>query len=183
LNNCLEGAMRKTLAWAAACMALTLAAGSAAAADESFSLGIEGHGKTQPADIGLPLYPGSTPFTEGRDDKAAVTLGAWAGSFGLRLHVLKYQSPDAPGRIARFYAKSLARFGDVLDCGDAAARVKPPKAPEGGEDGLYCDGDRPAAGAYEYRVGTAKRFRLVQVKPAGEGTRFDMLSLSIGDRW
>lgn len=173
--------MREAWAWAAACIALTLGAGPAGAADKEFSLGIEGHGKTQPADIGLPVYPGSSPFTEGRDDKAAVTLGAWAGSFGLRLHVLKYQASDAPGRVAAYYAKSLARYGEVLDCREPAARVKPPKPPKGENERLHCDGDAPAAGAYEYRVGTARKFRLVHVKPAGEGARFEMVRMSLGE--
>jgi hypothetical protein len=157
---------------------MALSAQPSLAEDKSFSLGVEGHGRTEPSDVGLPAYPGATPYTENRDDQAAVTLGAWAGSFGMRLHVLKYQTTDSPARVAAFYAKALGRYGDVLDCRDPAARAKPPKdQPER----LRCDDNAPRAGEYEYRAGTSKQFRVVHVKPEGEGTRFEMVRLVFGN--
>lgn len=110
------------------------------------------------------------PYRESEDDKSAVSLGAWAGGFGLQLHALKYRSAASPERVAAFYVKAMGRYGEVLDCRDPAARVKPPK----GSDKLSCEASAPKPGEYEYRVGTARSFRVVSVRAEGEGSRFDM---------
>jgi hypothetical protein len=157
-------------------LALALAASAAMADDaKDFSMGIEGHARTQAADVGLPVYAGAVPFQESQDDKAAVTLGAWAGKFGLKINALKYRAAASPERVAAFYAKALGRYGDVLDCREPANRVKPPKD----SDKLSCDGSAPQAGAFEYRVGTARSFRVVSVKPDGDGSRFDMARIDL----
>lgn len=155
-------------------LALLLSAGAALAGDD-FSMGLEGHGRTGPADVGLPVYAGAQPFQESKDDKAAVTLGAWVGQYGLHLAALKYRSAAPAERVAAFYAKELGRYGEVLDCRQVANRIKPPK----GSDRLACDKGGPELGAYEYRVGTAKSFRVVSVKPDGDGSRFDMARVRI----
>ncbi len=142
---------------------------------KGFSLGLEGHGRTQPADVGLPVFAGAVAFKESRDEKAAITLGAWAGQFGLQVHAMKFRSDAAGDRVAAFYARELGRYGEVLDCRDPAARVKPPKD----SDKLSCDGGAPTAGNFEYRVGTAKSFRVVSVRKDGEGSRFDMAKVDV----
>lgn len=162
---------RRTLA----VLALTLAAAAAAqAGDKDFSIGLQGHARTEAADVGLPVYAGAVPYSESDGDKPAVTLGAWAGRFGLRLDALKFRSSASPDRVAAFYAKAMARYGDVLDCREPSARVKPPKD----SDKLSCENE-PKAGDYEYRVGTARAFRVVSVKRDGEGTRFDIARFEI----
>lgn len=158
-----------------AALALVFAASGAFAGDKDFSMGVEGHARTEAADVGLPVYAGAVPFDEGGGDKAAVTLGAWAGRFGLKVDAMKFRTSASPERVAAFYAKALGRYGDLLDCRDPAARVKPPKD----SDKLSCDGQEPKAGDYEYRVGTAKSFRVVSVKRDGEGTRFDMARVDL----
>jgi hypothetical protein len=164
---------RSPIAWAFLLAASV--ASVAHAGDNEFSMGIEGHGRTEAADLGLPVYAGSVPFKESGDDKAAVTVGAWAGTFGLKVQALKFRTAASTERVAAFYAKALGRYGDVLDCRDPAARVKPPKD----SDKLSCDGKEPKAGDYEYRVGTAKSFRVVSVRPDGDGTRFDMARIDL----
>ncbi len=155
--------------------ALLLSVSAAVAGDDKeFRIGIEGHGRTEAADVGLPVYAGATPFQQNDGDKAAVTLGAWAGRFGLRVDALKFRTPAAPERVAGFYAKAMARYGEVLDCRDAAARVKPPKD----SDRLHCENE-PKAGDFEYRVGSARAFRVVSLKRDGEGTRFEMARIEI----
>ncbi len=158
-----------------ATLAFVLIASTAAAADGDFSLGVEGHSRTEAADVGLPVYAGAVPFKDGDDDKSAVTLGAWVGKFGLKVAALKFRAATSTERVAGFYAKALARYGDVLDCRDPAARVKPPKD----SDKLSCDSHEPKAGDYEYRVGTARNFRVVSVRRDGEGTRFDMARVDL----
>lgn len=157
-------------------LALTLATlGEAHAGDKDFSIGLQGHARTEAADVGLPVFGGAVPYAESEGDKPAVTLGAWAGKFGLRLDALKFRTSASPERVAAFYAKAMARYGEVLDCRDPAARVKPPKD----SDKLSCETSEPKAGDYEYRVGTAKAFRVVSVKRDGEGTRFDMARIEL----
>lgn len=160
-----------------AALALALAAAtapSAFAGDKGFSMGIKGHDRTQAADIGLPVYAGAQPYRDSEGDKPAATLGLWAGVFGLELDVMKFRVAAEPQRVAAFYADALARYGTVLDCRDAAARVKPPKD----SDRLSCD-SAPAAGDYEYRVGSARQFRVVSVKRDGGGARFDLVRIDL----
>ena len=78
-------------------------------------------------------------------------------------------------QVAAFYAKALGRYGEVLDCREPAARVKPPK----GSDKLSCEASAPQAGDYEYRVGTAQSFRVVSIKRDGTGARFDMARIDL----
>ena len=162
-----------------AAMAALALAGSALlahAGDKGFSMGVEGHARTSAADVGLPVYAGAVPYPQNDGDKAAVTLGAWAGKFGLHVDALKFRTAAAPDRVAAFYAKALGRYGDVLDCRDPANRIKPPKEQA---DKLSCDEKAPTVGEYQYRVGTAKSFRAVSVKPEGEGSRFDMARIEL----
>lgn len=165
---------RRSLAGLALFLTLFLAL-SAARAGDGFSLGVEGHGRTEPADVGLPVYAGAEPYRDNAKDQSAVTLGAWAGRFGLRVNALKYRSTASPERVAAFYAKAMSRYGEVLDCRDPAARAPTPE----GSDKLSCDASQPKAGEYEYRVGKAKSFRVVSVKAEGEITRFDMARVEL----
>lgn len=155
-------------------LVLSLSAAQAGEAKE-FSIGIEGNGRTEAADVGLPAYAGAVPYKENGDDKAAVSLGAWAGGFGLQVHALKFRVAATPERVAAFYVKAMGRYGEVLDCRDPANHVERPK----GSDKLSCESSTPKAGEFEYRVGTAKRFRVVSVKPDGDGARFDMASIDL----
>ena len=157
-------------------LALVLATSAALAGDsKDFSMGIQGNARTEAADVGLPVYAGAVPYKDGSDDKAGVSFGAWAGGFGLQIHALKFRSAASPERVAAFYLKALGRYGVVLDCRDPANRIKPPKD----SDKLSCEASAPKPGDVEYRVGTAKSFRVVSVRPDGEGSRFDMASIDL----
>lgn len=158
-------------------LAFVLLVSAAVAGDKKeFSMGIEGHARTEAADVGLPVFAGATPLQQSDNDQAAVTLGAWAGKFGLHIDAMKFRTAAQPERVAAFYLKALGRYGDVLDCRDPANRVKPPKDQA---DKLSCETSAPKAGEYEYRVGTARSFRAVSVKPDGEGSRFDMARIDL----
>ncbi|MDR7331845.1 hypothetical protein [Roseateles asaccharophilus] len=146
---------------------------------KSFSIGFEGKERASLADLGLPAYPGATPYSESQGDKSAVTLGAWAGSFGLRVSAMKFQVADSPARVAAFYAQALKQHGTVLDCREPAARVKPPQGDK--TERLSCEEGALPTGVYEFRVGTSKRFRVVKVTPHGDGARFDMARVALGN--
>ncbi len=155
---------------------LLLATSAALAGDgKEFSMGVQGNARTEAADVGLPVYAGAVPYKDGADDKAGVSFGAWAGGFGLKIHAMKFRSAASPERVAAFYVKALGRYGEVLDCREPANRIKPPKD----SDKLSCEASAPKAGELEYRVGTAKSFHVVSVKPEGEGSRFDMASIEL----
>lgn len=147
---------------------------------KAFSMGVEVRERTTPAELGLPDYPGATPYSEEHGDNPSATAGAWFGSIGLRVSAMKFQAADSPARVASFYAKALGRHGTVLDCRDPAQRVKPPQDDK--SDRLSCDESAPPAGQYEYRVGTRKQFRVVVVKPHdGGGARFEIVRIALGN--
>jgi hypothetical protein len=94
--------------------------------DKDFSVRIEGHTHTTPVDLGLPAYPERQPYSEGQNDSGAVTLGAWAGRFGLRVQALKFRSRVPRPRSPRSMAcAGPIRHGAGLP--RPAAREKPPK--------------------------------------------------------
>ena len=67
-------------------------------------------------DVGLPIYPGSRRHQDNPDDNSALNMGLWGGSSGFKLFVLKMETTDAPDKVAAFYRKALAKYGQVLDC-------------------------------------------------------------------
>lgn len=147
---------------------------------KAFSMGVEVRERATLADLGLPDYPGATPYSEEHGGNASATAGAWFGSFGLRVSALKFQAADSPARVASFYAKALGRHGTVLDCRDPAQRVKPPEDDK--SDRLSCDESAPPAGQYEFRVGTRSKFRVVVVRPHGDGgARFEIVRIALGN--
>lgn len=149
-------------------------------AAKGFSMGVEARERVTLAELGLPEYPGATPYSENHGDNASAAAGAWFGSFGLRVSAMKFQAADSPARVASFYAKALGRHGTVLDCRDPALRVKPPQDDK--SDRLSCDETAPLAGEYEFRVGTRKHFRVVVVKPLGDGgARFEIVRIALGN--
>lgn len=159
-----------------AALALVLATSAALAGDgKEFSLGIQGNARTEATDVGLPVFAGAVPYKDSSDDKAGVSFGAWAGDFGLQIHAMKFRTSASPERVAAFYVKALGRYGEVLDCRDPVNRVAAPKDSER----LTCEASAPKPGVLEYRVGTARHFRAVSVKPEGEGSRFDMASIDL----
>ncbi len=71
--------------------------------------------QTSAADIGLPLYPGSTPVNDDGDNQSAdVHMGF--GQWQLRVKTAHYFSTDSRDKLQAFYQKALHRYGDVLIC-------------------------------------------------------------------
>jgi hypothetical protein len=124
-------------------------------------------------EVGLPLYPGSTPYKEQNkdDDSPAAKLGLWGSSFGFKLVVLKMESKDTPRKVADYYTKALAKYGTVLDCTNA------PPQQEKDEKKLTCGDDKPDAGGMLFKAGTAEKQHIVAVQPKGNGSEFKLLYL------
>ena len=123
-------------------------------------------------EIGLPLYPGSRRRQDDSDDSSSIQLGAWGGSSGFKLAVLKMQSDDAPGRVTAFYRKALSKYGKVLDCSDSfAAAAEKDKSSEGPD----CESDHPDNGETVLKSGTKDVEHIVSVKKNGSGSVYDLV--------
>ncbi|MGA2900842.1 MAG: hypothetical protein ABSF40_11490 [Candidatus Acidiferrales bacterium] len=122
-------------------------------------------------EVGLPLYPGSRRHKDDSDDSASVQLGAWGGSSGFKLVVLKMESDDAPGKVTAFYRKALSKYGKVLNCSDSATTVEKDKSP----NGLDCDSDHPERGETVLKSGTKEMQHIASVKTNGNGSVYDLV--------
>src|ERR1700733_13125908 len=95
--------------------------------DKDFSVTVQGpdtdaglivSAKATAKEVGLPIYPGSTPYKEQdkHGDSPAAKRGPLDSSFGFRLVVLKMEAKDTPRKMADHHTKALAKYGTVLDC-------------------------------------------------------------------
>lgn len=171
VHACIAQAARLGLAALGTALALSACAqtappGPPASSSDSYGAGISFDTQAIDKDLQVPIYPGATPLIENQDDKAGVSLGLWGGLFGMRVAAGKYQSRDDVDSIGRYYRKTLARFGTLLDCGDPKVLRGKPK--DGGP--MTCDDDKPDAGGQLYKVGQPKNFRVVSIKPLKDGT-------------
>ena len=122
-------------------------------------------------EVGLPVYPGSRRHKDDSDDSASVQLGAWGGSSGFKLVVLKMESDDAPGKVTAFYRKALSKYGKVLNCSDSAKTVEKDKS----SNGLDCDSDHPEKGETVLKSGTKEMQHIASVKTNGNGSVYDLV--------
>jgi hypothetical protein len=148
--------------------------------DKDFSVTVQGpdtdaglivSARATAKEVGLPIYPGSTPYKElDKDgDSSAAKLGLWGSSFGFKLVVLKMESKDTPRKLAEYYQKALAKYGTVLDCTNA----QPQQAKD--EKKLTCGDDKPEAGGMLFKAGTSEKQHIVAVQPKGNGAEFKLL--------
>jgi len=92
--------------------------------------------QTSASDLGLPVYPGANSVTDEDDHKSAdVHMGF--GEWQLRVKAVTYQTPDSQEKVAEFYKKALARYGDVITCRGNS----PVGTPTVTHEGLSCKDD------------------------------------------
>jgi hypothetical protein len=125
-------------------------------------------------EVGLPIYPGAKPHKDEKEDSAAVQMGIWGSSFGFKLAVMKLESNDAPGKIAEFYKKALARYGTVLNCSEPSQKASG-KDKSGSSNKLECDDDKPEKGGLVFKAGTKEKQHVVGIQPNGQGTLFQLV--------
>jgi hypothetical protein len=123
-------------------------------------------------EMGLPLYPGSWRHKDSSDDSAAVQLGAWGGSSGFKLVVLKMESKDAPDKVTAFYRKALSKYGKVLNCSDPATTAA---EKDKSSNGLDCDSDHADKDEVVLKAGTKEEEHIVSIKMNGSGSLFDLV--------
>ncbi len=163
-------------------MTLILAAAMPAAAQDkkdsdankqhNDSIGFVASKNASAKEIGLPLYPGSRRHKDESDDSSSIQLGAWGGSSGFKLVVLKMESDDAPGKVTAFYRKALSKYGKVLNCSDSSAAEK-----DKSSDGLDCESDHANTGETVLKSGTKEAKHLVSIKTNGSGSLYDLVYL------
>ncbi len=157
-------------------VALPLAAQDKKDADadkqEHDSIGFVASKNAGAKDIGLPLYPGSRKHKDSSDDSASVQLGAWGGSSGFKLVVLKMDSDDAPDKVTAFYRRALSKYGKVLNCSDSGAAAA---AKEKSSNGLDCEDDHADENETVLKAGTKEAKHIVSVKPNGSGSIYDLV--------
>lgn len=129
-------------------------------------------------EVGLPLYPGSKPHKDSKDDSSGANVGLWGTTFGFKVVALKMESNDSQDKIAAFYQKALAKYGKVLDCTN-----NPPGTAEKDKNSneLTCQDDRADAGGRLFKAGTKHKQHIVGIKPGAHATEFDLAYLETRD--
>ncbi len=127
-------------------------------------------------EAGLPLYPGSRPHRDEKDDSSGAKMGLWGSSFGFKLVAVKMESDDSQEKVAAFYQKALAKYGTVLNCSDGS-RASSDKDKSDSSKKLTCRDDHADAGGMLFKVGTKEKQHLVSVKPNGKGCIFNIVYL------
>ena len=144
------------------------------AQDSDFNLSMHANSHATAKDIGLPVYPGATPFKENDSDSSA-DLGFALNSVHFSLQVAHFVTADSRDQVLRFYKKALAKYGDVLEC----QHGKPVGSLTETKSGLTC-GDHSSDDDYELRAGKPEQFRIVAVDSSEpQKTKFGMVSLVV----
>ena len=144
--------------------------------------------QTTAADLGLPVYPGSTAVKGDGDHKSAdVHLGF--GEFELRVRAVSYQSADSQDKVTDFYKKALGRYGDVITCKENAPVGKPSVTTEGlscadsgsGSNVKINQGDYSVGkGGFELKAGSKRHQHILGFESPKDGqTRFALVALDL----
>ena len=117
-----------------------------------------------PKGLGLPIYPGASVIKS-----EAVTpfslFGVPNGGSGFAILTVKLVSTDNLEKLATFYRKSLAVYGQVITCDDSSSSTKPDAQSE-----LNCAADHQEPGDLEFKVGTKEEQHAVGLRRTNRGT-------------
>jgi len=157
---------------------------SSYAQNSGFNLSLHANDHATAADIGLPSYPGASPYRE-LDNDAAFDLGFSSGNSHFRLMVANYTTSDSPAEVLGFYRKPLSRYGEVLECKDG----KPIGKLKTTRNGLTCSDERGGnsqANAHadstdhDLRAGSPHNFRVVGIdKSQPKSTHFALIYVQL----
>jgi hypothetical protein len=149
--------------------------------NSDFNLNMHANSHATAKDIGLPVYPGATPFKEKDNDSSSGDVLFLLNSFHFSVKEASFVTTDSQGHVLEFYRKPLAKFGEVLECDYG----KPVGSLSTTKSGLTC-GDRKNGGVtvnesdddHELRAGTPEQFWIVGVDDAKNGkTKFGLVAL------
>jgi len=125
-------------------------------------------------DVGLELYPGSTPRQPRGDDKHSANVQIGNDRFGLKVVAAEYDSKDAPEKVLDFYRKELKSYGAVTECKGTQGDTSFESLDVGDDQDLKCN-EAKKGDAVELKAGTSDRQRIVSVHPNGTGSRFALV--------
>jgi hypothetical protein len=151
------------------------------AQDSGFNLNLHANSHATAKDIGLPVYPGATPFKDKESDSSAADLGIALNGTVFNMQTVSFVTADSPQQVLEFYRKPLAKYGEVLEC----SHGKPVGSLTVTKSGLTC-GDNKNGGMTvngsdngdELRAGTPEHFRIVGIDTTEAGkTKFGLVAL------
>ena len=151
------------------------------AQNSDFHLDLHANSHATAKDIGLPVYPGATPFKDKDSDSSSADLGLVLNSFHVSLQVASFVTTASPEQVLEFYRKPLAKYGEVLECRHGA----PVGSLTVTKSGLTC-GDHKGSGMtvngsdmdHELRAGTPEHFRMVGIDTTEPGkTKFGLVAM------
>jgi hypothetical protein len=165
----------------AAIVAALWLAGSCFGQDSGFDMSAHANSHATAKQIGLPEYPGATPYKEKDSDSSSADLGFVLNSFHFSMQVASYVTTDSPEQVLAFYRKPLAKYGEVLECDHG----KPVGALTVTKSGLTCgdskSGHMTVNGSdsdHELRAGTPQQYRIVGIDTTEAGkTKFGLVAL------
>jgi hypothetical protein len=149
--------------------------------NSDFNMSMHANSHVTAKDIGLPGYPGATPFKEKDDDSSSGDVLFLLNSFHFSVKEASFVTTDSQQHVLEFYRKPLAKFGEVLECNHG----RPVGSLAATKSGLTC-GDHKNGGVtvnesdddHELRAGTPEQFWIVGVENAPDGkTKFGLVAL------
>lgn len=127
-------------------------------------------------DTGLPAYPGARRVPNEEHDSNAANVNISAGSFGLKVVAIKFDSDDSPEKVLSFYRDKVKAYGGkFLECQGVSIDVH---TDGNDEKELTCDNHSGRGDAVELKAGTPDRQHIVSVKPHGSGSEFALVYVS-----
>jgi hypothetical protein len=158
--------------------------GASFAQNSGLNLALHANDHASAADIGLPDYPGASPYKE-PDNDSAFDLGFTSGDSHFRLVAANYVTSDSPEQVLAFYRKPLSRYGEVLEC----TQGKPVGSPTVTHSGLTCSDQQGGSvqvnghadsSDHELRAGTPHKFRVVGIdKSQPKATHFGLVYVEL----
>lgn len=150
---------------------------------------------THAADLGLPVYPGALQVTGDNGDSKSADINMSFAGFRLHVQAVHYHSGDPQDKVADFYKKAMAQYGDVVTCKDHKPVGEPAKTQLGltCENGhkIYTKGDLHAgdeaagitrSGNFQLIAGSTANQRIVSFKPSQSGCDFALIVLQLPHR-
>jgi hypothetical protein len=142
---------------------------------EKEGAGLIVNGQARAEDVGLPIYPGSKPHRENPDESQSARVSLWGFGSGFKLNVMKMESSDSPEKVAAFYRKALAKYGEVLDCSNPSSATDREKKVS--SDALTCDDYKPDKGGMLFKSGTKGKQHMVGIQANDKGSLYQLVAL------
>jgi hypothetical protein len=151
------------------------------AQSSDFNLDMHANSHATAKDIGLPAYPGATPFKDKDSDSSSADVLFMLNSFHLSVKAASFITTDSPDQVLEFYKKPLSKYGEVLECDHG----KPVGSLTITNTGLTC-GDRKnghmtingSDSDHQLRAGTPQQYWIVGIDPPENGkTKFGLVAL------